>query len=107
MLLVGGHEHDPGRPGELGEQPAEHHPVEAAHADVEEHRLDRPPFRERPIEQPQRRGPVTGGEHLPDPVIRTQQVRQVLQGGLFIIDREDSKADHSSLPTANRECQRA
>lgn len=72
----------------------QHHAVEAAHADVEEDRVDRPAVRDGAVEQPERGGPVAGGEHVTDAGVGAQQVGDVLQRGLLVVHRQNPQTAH-------------
>jgi hypothetical protein len=96
VFVVGRDIDDLGRVGELGKQPAKDETVNLRHPNVEEDRVDTPPFRERPFEATQGRRAAFCGVDVFDTRIRIEEVGEVVESWQLIVDREDTKTGHHS-----------
>src|SRR5687767_2164571 len=83
VLLEGGDEDDGRRRGEAGQHPGQLQPVEAGHADVEEH------GREAAVAQtPQRLGGIGGGDDGADAGVLAEEVGEVFERRFLVVDDE-------------------
>jgi hypothetical protein len=80
---VRGDEHDDRPLREVGKHACEFDPGQAGHVDVEEDRVD-----DAAVEFPQRGRRVAGAVHLADVGVPVEQVRQLVERGRLVVDRE-------------------
>ena len=86
VLVVRGDEDDLWRPGELGQHPAEVQAVQARHLDVAEDDIDRVLG-----ERLQGFGAGAGHMDVADPLVATEQERQLGAGLCLVVDDERSQ----------------
>ncbi len=87
-LLVRRHEHHGRRLREPREHAGEVETVQARHADVQEHRVERLPGVHRAVQHPKRLRGVGDRFDVGDARIGAQQVHEVFQRGCLVVDGE-------------------